>query len=480
MGLLADFRIWLTSAPRSGPKKAHPDLRPIDVPRLARELNLAEDAKRFGEKGIPAADATSPSGPERAVIQRIEKARQDYVDWAALRLGVVNQNIARGTVTAEVNRARQADQEFIRRASTVLTEKESLLRSLSDTAQARTLELQVFKASHQIERDANYPSAVGIFFRVAVLVFLIVLEGVLNASFFAQGIDTGLVGGAVYAMSLAALNVLTAFFLGALTVRYLFHRNALAKIFGLCSLLFALAVMLLVAVAIGHFRDALSSELPNAPSAALSSLKASPFGLKDMMSWALFGISLAFASGALVDGLLFNDPYPGYGALAKRATQAVEDYEEELNGLREELEELKEEELNRLDEAVQRSQATLRTCAAAIEDKKVTESRLLTAFRDADNALEALLHQFRTENELHRKGIPRPQYFDSAPALKPIQLPDFDSSQDERSLHEQHEHVAALVDELQEIRARIQTAFNQQFDRLKPLAVHFTGTGEGR
>jgi DNA repair exonuclease SbcCD ATPase subunit len=473
MGLFANFRIWLTSPASGGPKKAHPDLRPIDVQKLARELNLLGEAKRLGEKGVPPPDATAPSGPERTILQRVEKTRQDYVDWAMLRLSVVNQNIARGEVASEVNRARQADREFIRKASNLLTEKESLLRSLSENAQNRSLELQAFKTEHGIQRDAKYPSAVGVFFRVALLAFFIVLEGVLNAAFFAQGLDTGLVGGAFYAMSLAAFNVLTAFFLGAMAVRYVFHGKALPRLFGCASALFAIALMLAVALAIAHFRDALSSELPNAPSAALASLRASPTQLKDLMSWALSGISLAFGIFALFDGIFFNDKYPGYGALAKHADQAAEDYEEELNELRGELEELKEEELKVLDETIQRSQATLRTCAAAISDKKVTHSRLQTALRDADHALDALLHQFRTENELHRGGTPRPKYFDSPTPLRPIELPNFDTAQEEERLRQQQQQVTELVDELQDIRARIQAAFNQQFDRLKPLNVQF-------
>src|SRR5689334_22646484 len=104
MSFLANFRVWLSTSANASPKKAHPDLRPIDTTKLARELRLHEQAKELGEKGIPAPDAVTASGPEKAAIQRVEKARQDYVDWAVLRLGVVNQNISRANVTREVNR----------------------------------------------------------------------------------------------------------------------------------------------------------------------------------------------------------------------------------------------------------------------------------------------------------------------------------------------------------------------------------------
>lgn len=84
MGWFKRFLHWLTTSARSSHRKAHPDLNPIDVDKLARELNLHAEAKRLGAVGVPAPEATSPCGPEATVIQRVERARQEYVDWAAI------------------------------------------------------------------------------------------------------------------------------------------------------------------------------------------------------------------------------------------------------------------------------------------------------------------------------------------------------------------------------------------------------------
>ena len=93
MGLLERLWNWLTSSGSRKPRKAHPDLYPIDVERIAKDLQLVEQAKRLGEAGLPAVEATVISGPEAAIVQRVEKARQDYVDWGALRLNVLNTDL---------------------------------------------------------------------------------------------------------------------------------------------------------------------------------------------------------------------------------------------------------------------------------------------------------------------------------------------------------------------------------------------------
>jgi hypothetical protein len=475
MGLLAKLWNWLTTSNRVKQGKGDPDLNPIDVKKLREELKLIEQARRLGEAGLPASDAKVPSGPEAAAIQKVEKARQDYVDWAVLRLNVLSHDFGKRSVTQAANRAMQAASEFERKASALLTEQDSVLSSLADRARKSALELEDFKKKHRLLRDARPSTGAGAYLRYGLLVALIVVEGILNATFFAQGLTTGLIGGFVQAGVLAALNVLLAFFLGKLAVRQINHLHLGRKLVGIFGLAFSIAAMVGMGLLIAHYRDSLTAEAALPAAAALKSLLASPLDLADIFSWALWAISVGFAVGALLDGLWSDDPYPGYGSLWTHTQLAIEEYEEELDATRNQLEELKNKELELLDKAVQTSQASVAVSESLIEDKKRAALRLATAVRDADNSLEALLREFRTENELHRKGVPRPLYFDSSPDLRPLQLPDFSTAADEADVAEQQRMVLRLLAEVEDIRARIQAAFNQQFDRLKPLDTHFPG-----
>jgi hypothetical protein len=156
---------------------------------------------------------------------------------------------------------------------------------------------------------------------------------------------------------------------------------------------------------------------------------------------------------------------------------AIDDYEDELNTLRNNLEAIKNDELSSLDVVVLQSQASASVFESLIEDKVMAGSRLSTALRDADNSLNALLSKFRTENELHRNGVQRPAYFDQQIDLRALQAPDFDTALDKAVLAEQRELVNKLLADVEGIRARIQAAFNHQFDRLKPLDTHFPSNG---
>lgn len=469
---------WLTQARSRNSGKAHPDLNPYDVKKLIEELDLKAEARRLGEAGVPAPDAVRPGGAEAEAIQRVDRVRQDYVDWAAVRLSVLNERLEKTDVTRLVNHARQAADEFERNASSLIAEQKVVLRVLGDRARQFDSELRSFKDLHGLTRSAVYPTGARVFFGYALLFFLVVLEGVLNASFFAQGVDTGLLGGAAYAMALAALNVAFAYGLGRWPCRNLYHKQMSWKVFGWVSVVVALLVMVTVGISIAHFRDALTVGNTEAPAAALRALKAAPFTLNDLLSWGLFGISIVFALLAFFDGLFSDDLYPGYGKVSRRADDSAEGYEAELQLLRTELDELRDQEVKAVEMAARESQANVAFFANAIEDKRSAKLKLEAALLDSANSLEAVLLIFRQENEVARHGLRRPSYFDQPTQLAPLSLPDFSTHADEDRLSSQRALAETLVSEVQEIRARIQAAYSQKFDLLKPLSKHFEIEGD--
>ena len=378
---------------------------------LTRELDVLGEARRLGVAGLPQARARTLSGPEAMLVQRVEKARQDYVDWAVLRLGVLDQDIARhDAALAAVIALREADREFEREAAALLAEREATLRTLRETATATRAEHADFIARNRLAREAVYPGPAARLLLAGLLVLMVVLEGLANAYFFAAGVESGLLGGFVYAALFAAINVTLAYVLGRHGVRELAHVAPARKTLGALALAVAVGAMVAIGLAIAHVRDALTAQVPDATDAALRNLLAHPFALSGVPSWALFVVSVLFAAFALVDGLGTDDPYPGYGHSARRARLAADDHEAELDEVRVELEAAKIARLQALDNDLGHAQAALAVLEGLIADKRATGSRLANALRDADNALDALLRRFRTENELHpgaaRRGRP--------------------------------------------------------------------------
>jgi hypothetical protein len=477
MYFLNHFFQWLRVRPRGVDRYGDPGIYAIDTDRIAEEIGLEEEARRLGMADLPAADDKALTGVESLIVRRVEKARQDYLSWGADQLKFLNQEIERRDITPLLNKAGQLDKEFERKASSLLAEKEQVLGELAAGAGHAEAELQDFKARHRLFRQAGYPDRAGTFFRFSLLVLLVVVEGALNAVFFAKGISTGLVGGFVYAGCFAFGNVVFAYLWGRWVLPNFNHRNPARKLLGILAAPAALATALAVGLLIAHFRDALTVDLEDAPRAALESLRQNPLGLQEVHSWILFGVSLLFALIALGDSYGLDDPYPGYGAADRRRNQAFDDYLLELEDVRKELQDLKDESLAELDRALAESRTALHALHQTIEHKQAVETRLRNAVADVDNCLDTLLRSFRDSNKLHRKS-PSPAYFSERPGLAELRWPDFALERDRRKYAEQAALMAGFVERIEAMRGNIQSSFVRHRDGLKPLDAHFEASLE--
>lgn len=473
MGILQWFKGWLTASRRPSEGWGHPDLYPIDIEELTKELDLLDKAKELGQKGLPASDAKMLTGSEADIVRTIERHRQGNVEWAVRRLAVLSESLSKRQVTQQVNQARQADEEFTRKANLRLADFEARLRASGKQARVHQEELERFKTENRLTRQSRHQTAARSFLAYVIVALFIVIESAANAVTFSQGLDGGWLEGLTQAMIFAAINVLLAFAIGKYLVRQGFHRNWFRKVIGATGAALGIVSIGFMALLIMHYRDSLAAGIEDAAAAARQSLVAQPLAFADIFSITLCVLSVGFGVAALVDGLLSDDLYPGYGGASRRAKKSLDEYEADLAEARDELEELKVETLAEFEEALSRSQGVIATVQNGIEDKRTTASRLATAMQDADHSLAALLRRFRTENEKHRGGVPRPPYFDEYPTLPPVPLPSFDVEPDVASLTAQRTMVEALVAEAQEIRARIQASFSQQFDSLKTLDANF-------
>jgi NADH:ubiquinone oxidoreductase subunit K len=463
---------WLFVKPARVERYGDPDVYAVDTGKIAREIGLEEEARRMGEANLPASGETELCGIETLILRRVERARQDFLAWGADRLKVLNQEVERRDIAPIVNKAGQADREFERKASSLLAEREKILTELSTAANASAAELDEFKIRHRLNRQAIYPDGTGTFFRVSVLVLLVVIEAALNAVFFAKGLSTGLVGGFVYAGAFAFANVAFACVFGRWMLPNLGHRNPFRKLPGILAVPMAAATALGLALLIAHFRDALSLDLADAPRAALESLRDTPFGLREVPSWALFGVSLLFALIALADGFGLDDPYPGYGAADRRRKQALDAYLLELDDVRSALQALKDEALADLDRAMAESRAGLQALHEALEQKTATGTRLRNVLADVDNCLDTLLRRFRDINKLHRT-TPCPAYFSERPGVADLRRTDFSVDRDRRKYAGQTALLQGFVDRIEGLRSNIQSSFVRHRDGLEPLDAQF-------
>jgi hypothetical protein len=348
-----------------------------------------------------------------------------------------------------------------------------VLKTLASDRKSARAELDAFKSLHRLARDACYPAPSLRVLLVVSLCALVVGEAFVNAFFFAEGIDSGILGGWLYAGAFSLVNVLCGYVWGRYIIPHANHVSGWRKLAGLCGIAAAIVTALGIGLLLAHFRDAVSDEPANAARVALEAFLSRPLGLLEIHSFILFGVSVVCALLATLDAYHMDDPYPDYGKLARRVVRASEDYDEELAEARSALEQLKEESLQDLQRSLDLAQSRIHRLHEAIAHKVSTENRLISALRDAANCLDTLLRCFRDENRAVRQ-TPVPEYFNTTPAVPTIETPDFATTLDRMRLDEQCARLARMLDDATGAKMTILAAFRRRHQMIKPLEDHFS------
>jgi hypothetical protein len=447
------------------------NLEPIDVEQIAARLRLREEAKRLGEGGVPLVGTRIMSGPEQSAINEVELARFDYQNWATRRLAAINGAIASYDIRHEINQALALESYFEAKAANFLTTDSADVKDLMEAMKHRAAELLSFRRDNKLTRLPNYPSKSQAVLYYALLCAIVLVESFLNGTLFQRGLQGGMLAGVLWAFAFALINVATAFLLGKYVFRYSFHWSTQKQVIGWCSGLLAVCSCVTLGLLLGHLRYSLGSQADEPFELALKSFVSSPFSFDSIDALLLFAVTLIFGFIAFFDGFKTDDPFPGYGAIDRNYLEARKNYDEELEGIYDELRSLKEDCIATLNKTVAACQGATAGLSRQIIEKTTASHRLNAALNTAESAAIALVGIFRTENALARGDREVPTYFNENPSLSVLNLPSFSVEGDEKIAEEQQLLVTRLIEQGPAIRKKIEASFNAKYDQLQPLQL---------
>lgn len=424
----------------------------IDTQRLIRDMKLVEKGRTRGEIDQPPSDITTNDFVEEEVVERMGEAQK-----------LANNDLENHLAGF---RQRLIDLDFEKRFSHIHTAAQGNLADLKQELESgiddlnplrkemRDWEAEVerFKQKHKIHRPSHNSGPRWLTFKIMIIVALIVGELIINGELLSKSNEMGLIGGILEATLFAALNVGVALMFGiVLGIRNVNHRNWLRKLYGIVAFLVYATLAVGINLALAHYREVAETGL-EAGKVVMERLQATPLTLNDFKSWLLFGIGILFSLVALIDGLAFGDPYPGYGKVDKARRKATAKYIDTRREAIEELGEIRREYEDVLRQAVE-DLSRQRTEHQSIVSHR---SRMLSLFDEHQNQIEkaanAALRSYRDTNTAARSS--------AAPAH--FALP-FKLSRIEPSISKEGEFNSSQLDS--EI-AKAQQAINDTFGKL--------------
>lgn len=391
----------------------------LDVERIARDMNLAEEGKTRGALDQPPKSSKSLDDIELAIVGKVQDVKitaynnlEDQLQLFAGRLGGLD-------FEGQFSDIHKANSEGVSDFKAEIVKGRNELHGLRRALNAAEEDYVEFRRCHRITRAPRVSEGYIWFLKVSFLVFLFLVESIMNGVFLAKGSDMGIVGGIVEALSFSFLNIGIALIFALFCVSLVAHRSYSLKLLGVASIVGYGALAFALNLGLAHYREITGSILEDAGPLVMSRVLNDPVGLTDIKSWLLFGIGLMFSIFAFIDGWYLRDPYLGYAAVYKRLLAARLKYSTRQEELIEDLLGVRDDHNDKVDLIIKGLSGRRREHNAIIAHR----AKLLSLFVQYQEQLErtanVLLKRYREANAKARTEAP-PKYFDNAYKLDRI------------------------------------------------------------
>ena len=436
---------------------------PVDPDAVCRNLDVEREARQNGSRNLPEMDALPLDATEERIVHVFQQELQSTARRVSDKLQIYRRQLERQNMRREHEAIDGIGRAFAAESVAVIEESRDQLEPAIALRSDLRNELDRFRERHGVDRAPDFPESK--FFYLAVLVAIFVAESVLNAFFFAAGSDFGLLGGWIDAMRYAGVNIAVAFLIGNTVVREIHHQNALRKLVGIAGLLALIILIPLFNLFVAHYRELFAVDPDAAQTAAIDAFLNNALGLVTVESWLLLAVGCLFAAIAAYEGYAIDDPYPGYGRLARRAQRAHEDYLDEKQETKERLATLRDGALASLERwraAIGRKQEELLDLSGLADTvrSKFDMHRALL-----QKSCNVVVSRYRDTNRRARNAA-APPYFDDDIDISDTLRLDLPATLSFDEVQATTEDIAAIVGSANSKRASIEAAYADYLQRL--------------
>jgi hypothetical protein len=188
--------------------------------------------------------------------------------------------------------------------------------------------LSFFQKENKLYEPATLKSSSAKTLAIIIVTAMFLFESSVNTGFLTGSISGGILGALSLAGVVSFINIVASFLLGRFVIPNLLHVKKSRVNFSRLVLLFYTPLVIYINCALGVFRSLsqAATETFNSEKLAEAALQAAwpfnDFGTNSVESNALIIIGLLFAVIAILDGFYFDEPYPSYGNVTKKANES--------------------------------------------------------------------------------------------------------------------------------------------------------------
>jgi hypothetical protein len=443
----------------------------VDADLVAEEFDVHSRGAADGRNGVPASDGNGPTLTEVEVTGYFQQEAQAATSFFRNKILDLQKLVKQKSLAKFDNELKAVVPNLKAEIEAVVTTSKAQLIDARRRENELHDEYLAFRRKNKLSRTANYPDSH--IFLVAVVLAILIVEAVLNGYFFAKANEFGLVGGVGQALITAGINVAIGWLFGRFLFTQINHCSNGRRLTALIVVPLAFVfVVVFYNLFIGHFRDELASTADAANLVyadvgkdVLRSVLEDPVGLQNFDSWLLVLLGIIFALVAAVDGYFFNDPYPGYGRVAKRYEDARHDYMDDKNDLMDQLADLRDEAIESAESIKSQIESQSNLIQNVVTWSKKREQEAKSYLNDLSMKCNHVLQLYRTSNAQARKDKV-PDYFKNKHDLLAEVDSDSIETVDTTGVQEQLSNVDRMLKDAIKVGRDVQKVYTQATDEI--------------
>ena len=309
------------------------------VKELEDKINLKETATNDGKNNLPRSSSETFSNCENEAIINADEVRNNQVSKAVDYLNSIKEKLIDST--ANLGQNHFYIDELKNKVQRTLTAAEGKLSNLKDSYIIQNKEVRNFKLENNLNRDPQSLSIVNVIVGIFVIAILFIIELQVNANLLAPAMTSGKREGLSIAGAVAGLNVFVSFAVGYYALKNFHHVQKVRKYISKFCLTLYLLFISYLNWSLGAYRAIHETDNVNLMDLMMGNTETTsmitgnpnlPWTVDlTFTSFILIFVGIGFALASLIDGYLFDDPYPGYGSVGKNRNEN----KKEINRIRE-------------------------------------------------------------------------------------------------------------------------------------------------
>ena len=289
-------------------------LKPLDVDKVSKSINLQKLAKEAGAANRPDKSAKDFDANERAIISRLQEHRSAIrADLASRHKALDSDIAAQKSKLLSALHITDAKNRFTELKHDLKAGQRQLRNAATNFGSAKDT-LDLFKSKRGIT-DVP-PPAKTFLDNFAILIVFVFLEGFANLFFFSHGNELGLLGGFMIAGAISAANVFGFYFFSLFFAKFIHSVSLFIKFFGALAIMSIITMLFGFHTFIAFYRQAMylnsSYTVNEGTQTAWDGLLSLNFSYLDIVSIGLMVVGIGFGAYAAYKGFTKGHPYPGY------------------------------------------------------------------------------------------------------------------------------------------------------------------------